>query len=139
MTPSATPSYTAQSTGSATDSPTASPTATRTQVFESSPTALPNGPLKIEQSLPLPNPNPRALSVKFSAPAGQVELRIYSAANTLLSHGQSGPYAGGWCLVPLPPEFLAGAGNGVYFYALLAKNSVGIAAPPLKAKFAFYR
>ncbi len=114
--------------------PTASPSPSATPGPSSS-----SEPPRIEQCLPVPNPNSGAggaLRLKLAGPAADLRLEIYSPALQSLGSWSSGPYGAGWVSLPLPADFLQAAPNGIYFYRVESRlDQGGRAESEAKGKF----
>jgi hypothetical protein len=90
------------------------------------------GPLQIDASAAVPDPNPRVVAFKLSGAADDVELRLWSVSLGLLETVHSGVASAGWGQIVLPETTLAGLANGTYFYTLSARRG-GIDSLPSKA------
>ncbi len=136
---SATATRTPSSISTATKLPTSQPTATQAPTKAVTATPVVRGNLTILQAYPVPNPNPTIFYANLSAWADQIELWIYSSANTLVAHQISGPHYNGWTLVYVPQDFYNKATNGVYYYSMVARSNAGAQSAPYTGTLAFYR
>lgn len=115
--------------GPPTPTPSVSPTITPSPSASPSATAGLDGPLVLDQALPLPNPDPRTLAVLLEGPAASLTLRLYSVAYARMASIDSGPWPRGWIQVPLPPAFLADRRAGVYYWMLQARRGAATSSP----------
>ena len=99
-------------------------------------TAVPEGQNVIKTVVPVPNPNPDHLAVDLKSSVDEVFCRIYSKGWNLIRVEKLGPQGPGWCEIPLPVEFLAGAANGTYYYVVDSKRDGGMSKQAAKGKFA---
>jgi beta-glucanase (GH16 family) len=134
--PWASASLTASSSPSATLTPTASPMHPTASPSPSlSPSALPSataqavpqtpggqGPPKILKTLPLPNPNPRAIEVLLEGGQANLQLRIFSRAMVLMGSSSTLAQGGGWVALSLPQESGTQAPSGTYYYQVLLEG-----------------
>jgi hypothetical protein len=102
------------------------------------PTATPYGgsvgnPVIAQQ--PNPNPNPSGIWVNLRMPVDSVELRVYSRSLVLVGSTSTGSLQAGWNQVPLPSEFAAGVGNGLFFYKIISHRDGNPIAGPTGGKF----
>jgi hypothetical protein len=73
------------------------------------------GPVRILQLQPVPQPNPRGLAIQLSGPADTLHFRVWTKALTLVGGFGSGAAQAGWQTVAIPSGFFSGLPNGVYF------------------------
>ena len=120
-TSTATPSLTRTATPTLTQSPVVTATFSPTQ-GAAPPTALPSGELVIDESVPLPDPNPNSLAILLRGDCEDLHLKIYTPAMALVLEQHSGPKASGWTRWTLPSEWSHGLAPGMYYGALVAKR-----------------
>ena len=125
-TPSASPTLSCTPSPLATATPTGitvPPTATATFQGTAVPTQAltpPDGPLKVERLVAVPNPDPTAVMLLLDGHADGVTLRIWSLNFRLLAERQVGPLPGGWSRVMLPEA--AWLPNGTYYLNVSARR-----------------
>jgi hypothetical protein len=135
VSPPATPALTPSLTASMTPSPT--PTATAAAGLSPSPSptgGASGGPLRLDQVLAYPDPDPQALGLKLEGPADRVEVRIYTTALTRVLTVMGGPCSAGWAQVPLPAGWSRGLPRGVYYARVLAYRGAAVSPPARPAR-----
>ena len=142
----ATPTSTSTLTGTPTNTktpvpgtPTPTPSLTRTPTLTDTPvvalptstsTSVPSGnggPLEILHVVAVPNPNPTSIQLELSGPADEVELFLYSRAETKVRAWTVGGVAGGWVTVPLGAHWSDGLASDTYYLVAEAKQGGRVA------------
>ena len=118
-----TPSLTRTSTTTPTQlaaAPTATATPSATLVAAS--TAGIDGSLEILDLQAVPNPNPGSVALQLSGPADEVQVDVYSVAETKVASRVSGACNAGWSRVPLPLGWAESLPSGVYYLRAVARQ-----------------
>ena len=131
--PSGTPSATRAQT------PTATAVATSGPAPVSDPSAPGGGVNAIQSTVPLPDPNPRALLALLEGDVDSVQARVYTRAMVCVAEATIGAGRQGWVSVPLPEGFLQTAPNGIYFYRIVGIRGSSSDSKPVVGRFLVLR
>lgn len=85
--------------------------------------ASPRAP-EVLAAVPVPQPNPKFLSLHLDSAADEVRVRVYDQGYQRRAQWQVQSVASGWVQLALPPELL-GLPNGLYFMKASARGSGG--------------
>jgi hypothetical protein len=81
-----------------------------------------DGPLEIEEHRPWPNPisgGSGHVGVKVKGSCDKVSVKVYTPAMVCVGKREVlGSNGAGWVNVELPPEFVLGSANGLYYYVV---------------------
>ena len=78
-------------------------------------TVVKDGPPRILDLQPVPQPDPRCMAIQLSAPADGLRLRLWTKSMALVATLSHGAAPAGWQTVAFPGGFFQGLPNGTYF------------------------
>jgi hypothetical protein len=79
-----------------------------------------------------PNPDPNAFAVQLDGAADEIEIRIYTQAETCVGVFRGSSAQAGWNQVPLPVGWANDLAHGLYFARSTARRG-SLISPPVRA------